>query len=234
MLKVPVDEYEVATLEAALGLAADRGAALGASARAYVEREHALGRVADLYVAALETAAGGDAVDDAVLLRIAEAAAEVGIDDARRACARRRRRRDRHVRLEGSRAGLSGSPRSSFVSAAVRIALVGRMPAPWIMVDELIYSELGKSVGADGRFLVRGVPSSGYGFVYPVLIAPAFRALRLGSARLRGREGDQRLRHVARSGPDLLPRAPAADAMALARRRCARRGDPVDALHRAR
>jgi hypothetical protein len=61
-------------------------------------------------------------------------------------------------------------------SAAVRIALVGRMPAPWIMVDELIYSELGKSLAADGRFLVRGVPSSGYGFVYPVLIAPAFRA----------------------------------------------------------
>jgi hypothetical protein len=62
------------------------------------------------------------------------------------------------------------------VSAAVRIVLVGRMPAPWIMVDELIYSELGKSVASDGRFLVRGVPSSGYGFVYPLLIAPAFRA----------------------------------------------------------
>ncbi len=61
------------------------------------------------------------------------------------------------------------------LSAAVRIALARRMPAPWIMVDELIYSELGKSVAADGRFLVRGVPSSGYGFVYPVLLAPAFR-----------------------------------------------------------
>ena len=31
--------------------------------------------------AALEVAAGGDAVDDAVLWRVAEAAAEVGIDD---------------------------------------------------------------------------------------------------------------------------------------------------------
>jgi len=62
------------------------------------------------------------------------------------------------------------------VSAAVRIVLVGRSPAPWIMVDELIYSELGKSVASDGRFLVRGVPSTGYGFVYPLLIAPAFRA----------------------------------------------------------
>jgi glycosyltransferase involved in cell wall biosynthesis len=81
VLKVPVDEFEVATLEAALTLAADRGAALGESARGYVEREHSLARVADLYAAALETAAGGDDVDDAVLLRIAEAAVEVGIDD---------------------------------------------------------------------------------------------------------------------------------------------------------
>ena len=82
VLKVPVDEFEVATLEAALELAADHGAALGESARHYVEREHGLARVADCYVAALETAAGGDTVDDAVLLRIAEAAVQVGIDDA--------------------------------------------------------------------------------------------------------------------------------------------------------
>jgi hypothetical protein len=61
------------------------------------------------------------------------------------------------------------------LSAAVRSLLVRRMPAPWIMVDELVYSELGKSVAADGSFLVRGVPSRGYGFVYPVLLAPAFR-----------------------------------------------------------
>ncbi len=82
VLKVPVDEYEVATLEAALGVAAEHGDRLGAAARAYVEREHALSRVADAYVAALEVAAGGDAVDDAVLLEIARAAADVGIDDA--------------------------------------------------------------------------------------------------------------------------------------------------------
>jgi glycosyltransferase involved in cell wall biosynthesis len=81
-LRVPVDEYEVATLHAALEVAADHRAALGAAARDYVEREHALERTADGYAAALETAAGGDAVDDEVLLRIAEAAAEVGVDDA--------------------------------------------------------------------------------------------------------------------------------------------------------
>jgi glycosyltransferase involved in cell wall biosynthesis len=81
VLKVPVDELEVATLEAALTFATEHRAQLGAAGRAYVEREHALPRVADAYTAALEVAAGGDAVDDAILWRIAEAAAEVGIDD---------------------------------------------------------------------------------------------------------------------------------------------------------
>ena len=82
VLKVPVDDVEVAVLEAALGVAADHGAALGTAARAYVEREHALPKVAAAYVAALEAAAGGDAVEDAILYRVAEAAAEVGITDA--------------------------------------------------------------------------------------------------------------------------------------------------------
>jgi hypothetical protein len=61
------------------------------------------------------------------------------------------------------------------VSAVVRAVLARRIVAPWIMIDELIYSELAKSFAANGHFLVRGVPSSGYGFVYPVLIAPAWR-----------------------------------------------------------
>jgi glycosyltransferase involved in cell wall biosynthesis len=90
VLKVPVDEHEVPTIRAALGVAADHAAALGTAARAYVEREHDLGRVADAYVAALETAAGGDAVDDAVILRVAEAAAELGITDLSQVAARLR------------------------------------------------------------------------------------------------------------------------------------------------
>ncbi len=60
-------------------------------------------------------------------------------------------------------------------SIVVRVALGHRMVAPWIMVDELVYSELAKNVAAHGEFLVRGVPSHGYGFVYPVLISPAWR-----------------------------------------------------------
>jgi glycosyltransferase involved in cell wall biosynthesis len=81
-LKVAVDEYEVATIGAALELAAGHAGELGAAAQDYVRREHDVDGVADAYVRALEEAAGGEAVADAVLWRIAEAAAEVGLDDA--------------------------------------------------------------------------------------------------------------------------------------------------------
>ncbi len=60
-------------------------------------------------------------------------------------------------------------------SVVVRVALAHRIVAPWIMVDEIVYSELAKNIAAHGQFFVRGVPSHGYGFVYPVLIAPAWR-----------------------------------------------------------
>jgi glycosyltransferase involved in cell wall biosynthesis len=87
-LRIPVDEREVATIAAALELAADRKEELGAAAREYVRREHDLARTADAYAAALEEAAGGDAVNDAVIRRIADAAAEVGIYDVSELAAR--------------------------------------------------------------------------------------------------------------------------------------------------
>jgi glycosyltransferase involved in cell wall biosynthesis len=83
-LKVPVDEREVETLTAELQLLADdeaRRTAMGRAARAHAEREHAVPHVADLYAAALEEAAGGAAVRDAVLGEVARAAAEVGLDE---------------------------------------------------------------------------------------------------------------------------------------------------------
>jgi len=83
-LKIPVDEYETRTLAAALELLAaspQARTAMGAAARAYVEREHDLDRVAEQYAAALELAAGGEAVDDAVLHEVAAAAAAVGLED---------------------------------------------------------------------------------------------------------------------------------------------------------
>jgi glycosyltransferase involved in cell wall biosynthesis len=82
-LKVPVDEREVETLSAALELLAGSDGArptMSVAAREYVTREHDLARVADAYAAALEEAAGGPAVRDAVLGEVARAASDVGLD----------------------------------------------------------------------------------------------------------------------------------------------------------
>ena len=82
VLKVPVDEHEVDMLAAGLELlSTDRAAreAMSAAARGLVEREHRVDRVADLYAAALEEAAGGEAVSRTVLRDVAEAAADVGL-----------------------------------------------------------------------------------------------------------------------------------------------------------
>lgn len=81
-LKVPVDEHEVDVLAAALELlltSAEARAAMGREAAELARREHELGRVAELYAAALEEAAGGGAVADAVLAEVSRAAAEAGI-----------------------------------------------------------------------------------------------------------------------------------------------------------
>ena len=81
-VKVPVDEREVEMLAAALELLVSREdvrTAAGRAAREYAEREHGLERVADLYAAALEEAAGGDVVRDAVFHEVAAAASDVGI-----------------------------------------------------------------------------------------------------------------------------------------------------------
>ncbi len=59
-------------------------------------------------------------------------------------------------------------------SFAVRAWLARGMVGPFIMVDELIYSELGRSLADSGELLVRDVSSPGYGIVYPALISPAY------------------------------------------------------------
>ena len=62
------------------------------------------------------------------------------------------------------------------LSFLVRAWLARGMLGPFIMVDELIYSEMAKSFASDLSFAVRGLPVRGYGAVYPVLIAPAYAA----------------------------------------------------------
>jgi len=61
------------------------------------------------------------------------------------------------------------------VAAGVRIWLTRKIASPWIMGDELEYSEMAKSFEATGHYLFRGVPFS-LPTIYPVLIAPAWRA----------------------------------------------------------
>ena len=61
-------------------------------------------------------------------------------------------------------------------SIGVRYGFGRRMVAPWIMVDEIIYSELAKSFAATGHFLIRGEHHGSYGIVYPILVSPAYRA----------------------------------------------------------
>jgi hypothetical protein len=59
-------------------------------------------------------------------------------------------------------------------SVGIRYAFARRIAAPWIMVDELVYSELAKSFAESGEFHIRGEPAGNYGFLYPLLISPAY------------------------------------------------------------
>ncbi|MBA3330758.1 MAG: glycosyltransferase family 39 protein [Actinobacteria bacterium] len=62
------------------------------------------------------------------------------------------------------------------LSTLVRYGLGRRAVAPWIFIDELIYSELAKSFAEGGSFAIRDVPVGwGYGVLYPLLISPAYR-----------------------------------------------------------
>jgi glycosyltransferase involved in cell wall biosynthesis len=82
-LKVAPDEHEAETLAAALELLASRPDVrrdMGAAAASLAQREHDVERAAERYAAALERAAGGERVADAVLGEVARAAADVGID----------------------------------------------------------------------------------------------------------------------------------------------------------
>jgi glycosyltransferase involved in cell wall biosynthesis len=90
VVKIPIDEREVPLLARALEVLVEREDVrreLAAAARAYVAREHDVERVADAYAAALEQAAGGDAVREAVLAEIAVAAADSGIEPGTREAA---------------------------------------------------------------------------------------------------------------------------------------------------
>lgn len=189
--KVPVGgDDEIRAIVAALERLADPAVAgrMGAAARAYVGRENELGHVAELYAAALEAAAGGRAVEAKVMQAVAEAAGDVGVEPEVLAPALQQAAL---VSPDGRGPG-SPVPRPGWgptllrtwpawiwlgslyaVSVAVQLALGLRVSSPWIMVDELVYSDMARSFASTGHFLIRGVHGD-YGFVYPLLLSPAY------------------------------------------------------------
>jgi hypothetical protein len=59
-------------------------------------------------------------------------------------------------------------------AAAVWATLGFGTPAPWVIPDEIIYSELAKSLADSGIPAIRGVTELGYGVLYPLLLSPAW------------------------------------------------------------
>src|SRR5215218_6188804 len=61
------------------------------------------------------------------------------------------------------------------VAAALLYYLLGRqIVAPWILTDELIYSEMAKSFASTGHLYVRNVPFQTTPPLYPAVISPAY------------------------------------------------------------
>ena len=167
-LRIPVDEYEVPTIAAALELAADRGAELGAAAREYVRRDHELGQVADAYVAALEEAAGGDAAPTRSWSGSPRQRPRSGSTIPPRSCGRARRRGwcERRDRERGGRVRARAVAVPAWVwlgaivvcssSCASRSATGWSRRGSWSTRSSTPSSP--RSFAAHGQFLVRGVP----------------------------------------------------------------------------
>ena len=236
-LKVAPDDAEVETLTAALELLAARAdvrEAMGAAAAELARREHDVGRVADLYASALESAVGGDAVDDAVLREVSEAAADVGhLGEHGRGERDRpppRRGRAWVERSAGFRPGRGSRPSWSARRSCARSS-ARDLVAPFIMVDEIIWSEVARGIADAGEPLLRGEPDPGYSIVYPLLISPVYALFESLPDAYAGVKTLNALAHVARCRAGVLPRP----ARRARRPRVARRAhggrDPVHGVH---
>ena len=60
------------------------------------------------------------------------------------------------------------------VSTSFRAVLARDMVAPFILVDEIIWSEIARGIAGAGEPLIRGEPDPGYSIVYPLLISPVY------------------------------------------------------------
>ncbi len=68
------------------------------------------------------------------------------------------------------------------LAVTARLWLAGEIETPWIFVDEIVYSDIAKSVASDGEVLVRDKPIELRSLLYPLLIAPAWLADSVGAA----------------------------------------------------
>jgi len=185
-LKVPVGgDEEIDVLADVLERLADEGAPMGVAARTYAEREHDLETVAHRYAAALEESAGSGLVEAKVLREVAEAAADVGVDPELLASHLEEAALlgpNGRAPVPGTRTWPVRAPVWAWlggivlVSAAVQFLLGRRVVAPWIMVDELVYSDMARSFADTGHFLIRGVHAN-YGIVYPAILAVPYKLL---------------------------------------------------------
>ena len=59
-------------------------------------------------------------------------------------------------------------------AVALRVWFTTSDVSPWIMVDEVIFSEQARSIAHHGNLDVRGQSYGVFSLVYPLLIAPAW------------------------------------------------------------
>src|SRR5215475_4050971 len=61
-------------------------------------------------------------------------------------------------------------------AVGARIWLGRKVVTPWIMIDELVYSEFAKSFATTGHYFLRGQPAAAWSYLYPGVISPAWWA----------------------------------------------------------
>ena len=88
-----------------------------------------------------------------------------------------------HVPVSNAKAGLLRTVPSwawlaglYCAAVVVQLTLALRVVSPWIMVDELVYSDMARSFADTGHFLLRSAHAN-YGFVYPLVLSPVYALL---------------------------------------------------------
>ena len=118
------------------------------------------------------------------------------------------------------------------VGSAIFRAVVGRgIVAPFIMVDEVIWSEIARGIADAGEPLLRDQPDPGYSVVYPLLISPVYVLFKGLPSAYEAVKVVECGRDVARRGARVLPGAASRRRRPLAAGGAPRRRAPVARVH---